>query len=63
MPQGRTIWFNEETQSYWSDYNFYDEKIYDGYEDDDRPDGAMITLNNARGTIVWNCSIKKWIKK
>lgn len=62
-PQGRTIWFNEETQSYWSFDNFYDEKIYDGYDDDNRPDGAEITLNNGRGTYMWNTNNKKWIKK
>ena len=63
LPHGRTIWFSEETQTYYSDYNFYDEKIYDGYTDEDRPDGAEITLNNARGTIKWNRSTKKWDKK
>ena len=62
-PQGRTIWFNEETKSYWSTYNFYDERIYDGYDDDNRPDGAEITLNNARGTYKWNSNSKKWEKK
>ena len=61
-PQGRTIWFNEETQSYWSLDNFYDERIYDGYDDDNRPDGAEITLNNGRGTYKWNSNNKKWIK-
>lgn len=62
-PQGRDIWFNEETKSYWSTYNFYDERIYDGYDDDNRPDGAEITLNNARGTYKWNSNCKKWEKK
>ena len=62
-PQGRSIWFNEETKSYWSMDNFYDEKIYDGYDDNNRPNGADITLNNARGTVVWNANTKKWEKK
>lgn len=62
-PQGRGIWFNEDTKSYWSMDNFYDERIYDGYDDDNRPDGAEITLNNGRGTYVWNANNKKWIKK
>ena len=61
-PQGRSIWFNEETKSYWSMDNFYDEKIYDGYTDDNRPNGATITLNNARGIIVWNSETKTWEK-
>ena len=63
LPEGRTIWFNEATQSYWSMDNFYDERIYDGYTDDTRPDGATITLNNARGTYKWNSDIKKWLKQ
>ena len=62
-PQGRTIWFNEDTKSYWSLDNFYDERIYDGYDDDNRPDGAEITLNNGRGTYKWDSNCKKWIKK
>ena len=61
-PQGRSIWFNEETKSYWSMDNFYDEKIYDGYDDNNRPNGAKITLNNARGTVFWNANTKKWEK-
>lgn len=61
-PQGRTIWFNKETKSYWSDDNFYYESISDGYEDDNRPDGATLTLNNARGNIKWNAQTKKWEK-
>ena len=63
LPEGRTIWFNEATQSYWSMDNFYDERIYDGYTDDTRPDGATITLNNARGTYKWNSINKKWERK
>lgn len=62
-PQGRNIWFEESTQSYWSMDSFYDEHIYDGYTDDERPDGAEITLNNARGTYKWNSNNKKWEKK
>ena len=62
-PQGRTIWFNESTQSYWSDDNFYYGTISDGYTDDNRPDGAMLTLNNARGDIKWNSNTKKWENK
>ena len=62
-PQGRTIWYDENTQSYWSDDNFYYGVISDGYTDDNRPDGATITLNNARGTIVWSKEKKQWIKQ
>ena len=63
LPQGRGIWFNDDTKSYWSMDSFYDETIYDGYTDDNRPDGAQITLNNARGTYKWNTNNKKWIKQ
>lgn len=62
-PHGRSIWFDEATKSYWSDDNFYYGNISDGYSDDDRPDGAKITLNNARGVVVWNRSSKKWEKQ
>lgn len=37
--------------------------ISDGYTDDNRPDGASITLNNGRGTIVWDSVNKTWNKK
>ena len=62
-PQGRNIWFDEGTQSYWSMDSFYDGHIYDGYDDGNRPDGAEITLNNGRGIVTWNSSTKKWEKK
>lgn len=62
-PQGRTIWFNEDTKSYWTYDNFYYEIIDDGYTDEERPDGAEITLNNGRGTYRWNSNNKKWEKK
>ena len=39
------------------------EQLADGYTDDNRPDGATIVLNNARGTIQWNAALKKWEKK
>lgn len=43
---------------YWGGY------IPDGYTDDNRPDGASVMLNNARGTVVWHADSKKWeIKK
>lgn len=37
--------------------------IADGYTDDDRPNGATITLNNGRGTITWDSETKKWNKQ
>lgn len=54
----------------WNDYHncymylggFYDGNISDGYDDENRPNGATITLNNGRGTITWNSENKQWIK-
>ena len=54
----------------WNDYykcfmyvGFWDGRhIADGYNDDNRPNGATITLNNGRGTITWNSETKKWNK-
>jgi hypothetical protein len=54
----------------WNDYykcymytGYWDGHISDGYEDDNRPDGASVTLNNGRGTIVWSNKTKQWIKQ
>ena len=56
----------------WNDYYkcylytawyFPNQKIYDGYDDDKRPDGAKIVLNNGRGTLIWNKEQQKWIKQ
>lgn len=62
-PQGRSIWFDEKTKAYWTDDNFYYGVISDGYTDEDRPDGATLTMSNARGIITWNGSTKKWEKQ
>lgn len=62
MPQGFDIWYDEDCGMYCSMDNFYDERIYDGYTDENRPDGAKIKLNNARGVIVWDKKTKKWNK-
>ena len=32
----------------------------DGYDNDNRPDGAKLVLNNGRGTITWNKTTKTW---
>lgn len=32
----------------------------DGYDNDNRPDGARLVLNNGRGTITWNKTTKTW---
>lgn len=41
---------------YWNGY------IPDGYKDEDRPNGASVTLNNGRGIVVWNSNLKRWEK-
>lgn len=53
----------------WNDYygcymyvGFWDGRIADGYNDDDRPNGASVTLNNGRGTVVWDAQTKSWNK-
>lgn len=53
----------------WNDYykcymyvGYWDGHISDGYSDDERPDGASVTLNNGRGTIVWDKETKQWVK-
>ena len=54
----------------WNDYytcymyvGYWDGKhIPDGYDDDTRPDGASVTLNNGRGTITWDSKTKTWNK-
>lgn len=35
--------------------------IPDGYNDDNRPDGARVMLNNSRGIIEWSKAERKWI--
>lgn len=52
----------------WNDYyncymylGYWDWHISDGYNDDNRPNGAQITLNNGRGIIKWDANNKKWV--
>jgi len=52
----------------WNDYysafifvGYWDGRhIPDGYDDETRPDGASVTLNNGRGVLVWNKETKQW---
>lgn len=54
----------------WNEYykcfmyvGFWDGRhISDGYNDDNRPNGATITLNNGRGRIQWDAKSKEWRK-
>ena len=59
-PNGRTIWYDENTKAYWTTDPFYDGFISDGYDDENRPDGAKLILNNARGSITWSREQRKW---
>ena len=56
----------------WNDYykcymytGWYNEgdMLADGYNDNERPDGAQIVLNNARGTLTWDKEQQQWNKK
>lgn len=54
--------FNEYYNCYMY-VGFWDGKhIPDGYDDDTRPNGASVTLNNGRGTITWDSKTKTWNK-
>ena len=54
--------FNEYYNCYMY-VGYWDGKhIPDGYDDDTRPDGASVTLNNGRGTITWDSKTKTWNK-
>ena len=53
----------------WNEYykcymylGYFDGHISDGYNDSERPNGARITLNNGRGTIVWDAQALIWHK-
>lgn len=53
----------------WNDYygcfmymGMWNGKIPDGYTDEDRPDGASVTLSNGRIPLVWSSKTKKWTK-
>ena len=53
----------------WNDYyncyilvGMYYGKVFDGYTDDNRPNGARIMLGNGGGFIAWNSETKTWDK-
>ena len=63
-PSGNfSIFYHEQSQAYmYIGYYTDGMPIADGYTDDNRPNGAKLTLNNARGTIQWNSETKTWEK-
>lgn len=60
---GALIWSEEEHCYLYIGFYHDGMTIYDGYDDRNRPDGARIVLNNARGIIVWSSSKQKWEKE
>lgn len=54
--------YNEKHKCYIY-IGYYNGYIPDGYDDNDRPNGATVMLNNGRGNVVWNSKTKKWEKK
>lgn len=62
-PRGHGIYYNETKKYYgFMDMYFDGDTIFDDYTDENRPDGATLVLNNARGTLVWDKANKKWNK-
>ena len=61
---GGALMWNDYYKCYlYTGWYFDGDKMYDGYDDDKRPNGAQIVLNNGRGTLTWNKEQQKWIKK
>lgn len=60
MPQtSPLITWNEYYKCYMY-LGYFDGYISDGYNDDNRPDGAKVTLNNGRGILTWNKASRRW---
>lgn len=60
---GGALNWNEYYKCYlYTSWYFDGDGIADGYDDDKRPDGAQIVLNNGRGTLTWSKKQQKWIK-
>lgn len=61
---GGALNWNDYYKCYlYTSWYFEGDGIADGYDDDKRPDGAQIVLNNGRGTLTWSKEQQKWIKK
>lgn len=61
-PSGNfSLMWDEPSNAYMYIGYYYDGmEVADGYTKDNRPNGAKIILNNARGIIIWNSQTKKW---
>ena len=57
--------YNNKGTDVWLYTGFYfdGDDILDGYTEENRPDGAEIMLNNARGFLRWDKTNKRWMKK
>lgn len=63
MPSGHNVYYDElRGFYYYTGFYMRSNDIMDGYTDEERPDGAKLCLNNARGVIQWNANNKEWIK-
>jgi len=64
MPSGHNVYYDElRGFYYYTGLYMRSNDIMDGYTDEERPDGAKLCLNNARGVIQWNANKKEWIKQ
>lgn len=52
--------FYDENECCFIYTGYWNGNLADGYTDDNRPDGATVKLNNARGTMVWSATTKMW---
>lgn len=64
MPSGHNVYYDElRGFYYYTGFYMRSNDIMDGYTDEERPDGAKLCLNNARGVIQWNADRKVWLKQ
>lgn len=59
-PNGYYVRYMERDDYYLYIGSYPDTFFSDGYKDTDRPDGATLVLNNARGTLIWRAATKTW---
>lgn len=55
-----SLMYNEQQKCYMYIGYWDGRHIPDGYDDDNRPDGASVTLNNGRGILIWDKEAKQW---
>jgi len=63
MPQQSPLLCWNEYYKCYMYLGYFAGHISDGYEDETRPNGVKITLNNGRGDIVWDSKTKQWVKQ